>query len=91
MLTLARRTYGDNEGEDIREGFEPSGSGPNPDGNEFVVGEDDGESPVGEEAREWNEEREPTVTLKPKYGMVGEDLENVWGGDGSSEPPKENP
>jgi hypothetical protein len=29
--------------------------------------------------------------LKAKYGVEGEDFENVWGGDGPSEPPKENP
>lgn len=44
-----------------------------------------------EEARQWNETRDETVGLQPKYGMAGEDLENVWSGDGPSEPPKENP
>jgi hypothetical protein len=98
MANMTSRTYGGNEGEDIREGFEPTDSPEvidpkdNEDNNEFVVGdEDEANSPGGEEAREWNETRKPDVVLKPKYGVDGEDFENVWGGRASSEPPKENP
>jgi len=93
------RTYG-NTGEDIREGFEPTDSAaavdPKDDEeDEFAVGEDDGDgdSPGAEESRQWQEEQEdePAVVLKPKYGVPGEDLENVWGGGEPSEPPQENP
>jgi hypothetical protein len=91
------RTYG-NEGEDIREGFEPNGSSAVVDPKEqddqgFAIDEDDhdGESPGAEESRAWKKEVEPEVSLKPKYGVEGEEFENVWGGDGPSEPPKENP
>jgi hypothetical protein len=93
------RTYGGNEGEDIREGFEPADSSAVVDPKEgqeegsFAVGEDDhdGESPGTEESREWKKTHEPEVLLKPKYGVEGEEFENVWGGEGPSEPPKENP
>jgi hypothetical protein len=92
------RTYGRNEGEDIREGFEPNDSSAivdpkeGEDERQFGVGQDDHgiESPGAEEARAWKES-EPDVLLKPKYGVEGEDFENVWGGDGPSETPKENP
>jgi hypothetical protein len=62
------------------------------DEGQFEVGEDNrnGQSPGAEEARVWMESV-PEVLLKPKYGVEGEDFENVWGGDGPSEPPKENP
>ncbi len=62
------------------------------DEEEFIVGEDDhdGISPGAEEALSWKRS-EPEVKLKLKYGIEGEDFENVWGGDGPSEPPKENP
>ena len=93
------RTYGGNEGEDIREGFEPNDSSavvdPN-DGNDgtneagFAVGDDEdaGDSPGAEESREWKKASEPEVLLKPKYGVEGEEFENVWGSDG---PLRENP
>lgn len=62
------------------------------DEGQLGVGEDDhdGESPGAEEARAWKHS-EPEVLLKPKYGVAGEGFENVWGGDGPSETPKENP
>jgi hypothetical protein len=50
----------------------------------------DGQSPGAEEARAWKESG-PEVLLRPKYGVEGEDFENVWGGDGPSGAPKENP
>lgn len=91
------RTYG-NEGEDIREGFEPNDSSAvvdpkEEDDQEFAIGENDqeGESPGAEESRAWKQEDKPEVTLKPKYGVEGEEFDNVWGGDGPSEPPRENP
>lgn len=91
------RTYG-NEGEDIREGFEPNNSsaGVNlkeQDDQGLAIGEDDddGKSPGAEESRAWKKEDEPEVLLRPKYGVEGEEFENVWGSDGPSEPPKENP
>ena len=91
------RAYG-NEGEDIREGFEPNDSSAivdpkeGEDNREFAIGEDDhdGESPGADELRAWKKD-ESEVLLKPKYGVDGEEFENVWGGDGTSEPPRENP
>jgi hypothetical protein len=55
-----------------------------------VENDHDGRSPGTEEARVWKQ-IEPEVLLKPKYGVEGEDFENVWVGDGPSESPKENP
>jgi hypothetical protein len=94
---IYRRTYG-NEGEDIREGFEPNDSSAVVDPKEgdeddrFTVGTDDhdGESPGEVEASPWKEQHEPEFLLKPKYGLEGEQLENVWGEE-PSEPPRENP
>lgn len=62
-------------------------------GEEFTVGDDeDGPSPHdSEESRQWKLEREPEVPLKPKYGLEGEEFENVWGGGEPSGSPKENP
>lgn len=95
---MISRTHGQNEGEDIREGFEPNDSPAVVDpkegegGRHSVVGEDghDGQTPGAEETQAWKES-EPEILLKPKYGVEGEDFENVWGVDGPSEPPKENP
>ena len=62
---------------------------------QFTVGNDEDEE--AEESKHWKKEaakgeaEEPTVTLKPKYGLDGEDFENVWGGGAPAEPPKENP
>lgn len=95
------RTYGKDTGEDIREGYEPTDDVAVIDGaaDEFAVGDDeeDGggeESPPredSEESRQWKQAIEPTVLLKPKYGIEGEAFENVWGGGEPSESPKENP
>lgn len=98
------RTYpGENQGEDIREGFEPtddaqvvapkSGDG----ADDFVVGddEDDDNENTGfdehnsEESRHWKEAQESKILLKPKYGTLAE--ENVWAGGEPSQPPRENP
>lgn len=102
ILTPHSRTYG-NEGEEVREGFEPEdgsnfidpkeGDDENPTPNDkFAVGEDDSESPGAHESREWQEGREEiTPILSPKYGLPGEDLENVWSNESPSGPEKENP
>lgn len=93
------RTYGEEIGEDIREGFEPTDDpaivDPKTPESEndpkFTIGDDE----EGEESQHWKNEREespPAVVMKPKYGVEGEeDFENVWGGGEPSEPPRENP
>ena len=98
MLTSwISRTYGKDTGEDIREGYEPTDDvaavDPKDDeGDEFAVGDDDYEnSPDDAEESPWKQTREPEVVLKPKYGVEGEEFENVWGGGEPSEPPRENP
>lgn len=53
--------------------------------------DDEGNSPGAEESREWNESREPDVALKPKYGLDGEDLADVWGNSEPLGAPRENP
>lgn len=87
------RTYGKQTGQDIREGYEPTDvavDGPKDGdgvGDEFVVGEDEDES-----QEHWRQAKEPEVPLlKPKYGLEGEEFENVWSGGEPSEPPQENP
>lgn len=94
QLTHDSKTYGEHEGEDIREGFEPTDSAdvvdPKVDDHHDFVIEDD-ESPGAEESRQWQEVPSPAVRIPPKYGIEGEDLENVWGGASPKEPPKENP
>lgn len=96
--TTKRRTYGENIGEDIREGYEPTDDvavvDPKEDeeGGNFTVGEDEDISPAeSEESQQWKEAREPEIFLKPKYGLEGEEFENVWGSGEPSEPPRENP
>ncbi|TVY35226.1 Transmembrane protein-like protein [Lachnellula subtilissima] len=88
------RTYGKDTGEDIREGFDPVEAIAVVDEEEdstFAVGED-ANSEESEESRQWKQAKEPEVLLKPKYGIEGEEFENVWGGGGEhSGPPKENP
>jgi len=91
--TLNRRTYGEDTGEDIREGFDPVEDIAIVDGEDsnFVVGED-ANSEESEESQQWKQAKEPEVLLKPKYGIEGEEFENVWGSGGEhSSPPKENP
>lgn len=107
------RTYGEDTGEDIRSGYEPTDKPGVVDpktpettkdnnlppisrtqSDQFSVGEDDESSPPAEdseESRHWKEERGHEVMLKPKYGLEGEDFENVWSGAAPSESPKENP
>ena len=92
------RTYGKDIGEDIREGYEPPDEvaiddSTDAQGEQFTVGEDeDGPSPHdSEESRQWQQATEPEVFFKPKYGLEGEEFENVWGGGEHSESPKENP
>ncbi len=91
LLTFFRRTYGGKEGEEIREGFEPTDSPPVIDPKEgedendhtnnsdkFVLDEEDTTSPGAEERNEWGENRF-SPKLKPKYGVSGEEgFENVW-------------
>jgi hypothetical protein len=86
------RTYGKDTGEDIREGYEPPkdvavDGAQDEESEQFAVGEDED----SEESRQWKQEREPEVLLKPKYGVEGEDFENVWGSGDPSTSPKENP
>jgi hypothetical protein len=94
-LILSRRTYGQETGEDIREGFEPSNDTAvadpkNVEDGRFQIGEDGEDSKGSEESMHWKQASEPAVLLKPKYGLEGEAFENVWGGT-SSDPPPENP
>lgn len=92
------RTYGKDTGEDIREGYEPPDEAAVEDAmdgasEQFTVGEDeDGPSRHDfEESRQWQRARETEVQLAPKYGLEGEEFENVWGGGEPSGSPKENP
>lgn len=98
-----RHTYGDNEGEDTLKGFEPSdspfvvdptiggGHGIDPD-DKFAVGDVDAESPGAQESREWQESRDETSALKPKYGVPDEEgFENVWGESPGASEARENP
>jgi hypothetical protein len=96
---LNRRTYGENAGEDIREGFEPTDGADVVDPKEddegtFRVGDeededDDGDEDEGhkghssEESRQWAQAREADSTQQPKYGVAGAEFENIWGGEGS--------
>jgi hypothetical protein len=56
---------------------------------EFTVGE--GEEQESEESRQWKQAKDAEDLLMPKYGLDGEDFENVWKGGEPSEAPKENP
>ncbi|KAI9054717.1 hypothetical protein LZ554_001868 [Drepanopeziza brunnea f. sp. 'monogermtubi'] len=92
------RTYGEDTGEDIREGYEPNKdvavAGPKTDQqDEFAVGDDEPTpQDESEESMHWKELHEPALLLKPKYGLDGEEaFANVWGGGEPSEPPRENP
>ncbi len=94
--TINSRTYGEDTGEDIREGFEPpdnvAAADPNGEDEPFIV-RDDQEEHSGadsEESRQW-QQAIPTVLLKPKYGLDGEAFENVWGGEEPAQSPRENP
>lgn len=77
------KTYGENEGEDVREGYEPTDDpsvvNPKPpQDEEFAIGEDDDvESPGAEESRHWAEVNASNLSLPAKYGVEGEDLSNV--------------
>jgi len=60
--------------------------------DQFAVGDDDAESPGAQESKEWQDSREETPVLKPKYGMSGEEgFENVWGESPSRSEARENP
>jgi hypothetical protein len=59
--------------------------------NPFAVGDGADSDEEGEESRHWKQAKEPEVLLKPKYGLEGEEFENVWGGGEPSNSPKENP
>lgn len=93
-----RRTYGQDIGEDIREGYDPTEEAviDQEDGaaDPFSVGDDDDAAPSpddSEESQQWKQATEPAVLLKPKYGLEGEAFENVWGASEPSQSPKENP
>lgn len=79
------KTYGDQAGQDIREGFSPTDNSDTQDEDEqtHVANED-----VSHETRLWGESEEAGFKMAPKYGLPGEDLENVWD---SAQSPKENP
>lgn len=94
---MGSRTYGEDIGEDIREGYEPPDEVAVEDpkdgeSGQFAIGDDeDGPSRHdSEESRQWQQAKEPEVLLKPKYGLEGEE-ENPWSGGEPSESPKENP
>lgn len=93
-LTIDRRTYGKDIGEDIREGYEPPEEAvedsEDHESGQFVIGDDVDGAADSEETREWQRAKEPEVLLKPKYGLDGEDV-NPWSGGEPSESPKENP
>ena len=96
LIRWIRRTYGRNTGEDIREGYEPTddASAVGPEGSEGEIigsGSDDECMPDRSEESPWKQAREPEIVLKPKYGLEGEEFENVWGGGEPSEPARENP
>jgi hypothetical protein len=95
---MESRTYGQDIGEDIREGYEPTDEVvvdniKDDEAEQFTVGEDD-DGPSrhdSEESRQWQQAREPGVVLTPKYGLEGEEFENVWSGAEPAGSPKENP
>jgi len=67
------------------------GHGIDPD-DKFAVGDDDAESPGAQESREWQESRDETPALKPKYGVPDEEgFENVWGESPGASEARENP
>lgn len=86
---LTSRTYGGETGEDIREGYEPMDAVAVDETDEFTIGEDEGQE--SEESRHWKQTEDAKGLLMPKYGLDGEDFENVWKGGEPSEAPKENP
>jgi hypothetical protein len=92
-----RRTYGEDTGEDIREGLDPVEDTAvldpeDEEDNTFAVGDGANSDEEAEESRHWKQVKEPEVLLKPKYGIEGEEFENVWGSGGEhSSSPKENP
>ncbi|TAQ90259.1 hypothetical protein B7494_g1404 [Chlorociboria aeruginascens] len=87
------RTYGQDVGEDIREGFSPTDDvaavDPKDDEEQaqFTVGDEDD----SEESKQWKQASEPAILLKPKYGLEGEDFENIWGEGEPSDGTRENP
>ncbi|TVY78426.1 Transmembrane protein 184-like protein [Lachnellula suecica] len=87
------KTYGKDTGEDIREGYDPNDDAAVDDEEEnpFTVGDGANSDDETEESRQWKEAKEPEVLLKPKYGLEGEEFENVWSGGEPSASPKENP
>ncbi|KAH8804977.1 organic solute transporter Ostalpha-domain-containing protein [Xylogone sp. PMI_703] len=56
------------------------------DADEFTVGEESDESPPvdSDESREWKSMQEGAASARPKYGLEGEEFDNVWS---SSEAP----
>ena len=94
-LILGSRTYGNDIGEDIREGYEPPEQVAVEDpqdgeSEQFVIGDDVDGPADSEESRQWQQAKEPKILLKPKYGLEGEDV-NPWSGGETGESPKENP
>ncbi|KAH6663498.1 organic solute transporter Ostalpha-domain-containing protein [Halenospora varia] len=91
------RTYGENIGEDIREGYEPADESAmvdpedNEENNPFAIGDGNDEQENSDESQHWNQSKEPEAFLQPKYGLEGEAFENVWGGGEPSGSASENP
>lgn len=94
---ILSRTYGENIGEDIREGYEPADESAMVDpedieeNNPFAIGDGNDEQENSDESQHWNQSKEPEVFLQPKYGLEGEAFENVWGGGEPSGSASENP
>ncbi|KAI1004515.1 Transmembrane protein 184 [Podosphaera aphanis] len=89
------RTYGERTGENIREGYEPTQDCPAEPGYDdeerFLTVTKHKKSSLEsiDESRK-GEGVAPTFDLKPKYGLSGEALENIWSFEPPSEIPREN-
>jgi len=91
------RTYGQNTGEDIREGYDIREEvAVDDDRDRFSIDgaddDDEGSPDDSEESKQWKQAREGEVLLQPKYGLAGEDLQNPWdGAEAEGGAPRENP
>ena len=95
---MESRTYGQDTGEDIREGYEPTDeiavdNTKDDEAEQYTVGGDDDRlnRHDSEESRQWQQAREPGVILTPKYGLEGEEFENVCSCAEPAGSPKEHP
>lgn len=88
---MESRTYGEDTGEDIREGYEPTDDVGVDETGQFAVGDNDEEDNAeSEETLRWKQNQGPEILLMPKYGLDGEAFENVWKGGEPVGSPKEN-